>query len=64
MMRNFLADESGATTARFTFFASCILLLVYAWFHTAGAMLHDMTNLINASMTSAVRRLTGGTLGV
>jgi Flp pilus assembly pilin Flp len=63
-MRNFLFDEAGATTARFTLLASCILMLIYAFFHTAGVMLHDMTSLVTSTMGSAVRRMTGGTLGV
>ncbi len=64
MIRKFLLDDSGAATARFTFYASCVLMLIYSFFHTAGAALHDMTNTVTSIMGMAVRRMTGGTLGI
>lgn len=64
MIRKFLLDETGAATRKFTLYASCVLMLVYSFFHTAGAALHDLTSLVTSSMGMAVRRMTGGTLGL
>jgi Flp pilus assembly pilin Flp len=64
VIRKFLVDDTGAATAKFTLFASFIVLLIYGWFHTAGVMLHDMTTLVTSTMVAAIRGMTGGTLGL